>query len=237
MAHPTGYHRAMYLDALSFLEDEREGWRAFEALDELTDDQLTPGLDAVHGWSGRDVMAHPSAWQEQAGDWTIAEWTSLGSVTSRSATPVFSEATSVAFGRIPAFTTQLTPNLESVHGWSGRDLMAHLIAWLELAVTVAKELAINESSPSKVAADADWDARGDAINEEIRQAWLALPMDEVRQRFRTIPGELRGYLTVVPEARWLKNADYEEFFLTETIDHYEAHADDLAAVLASAGRS
>ena len=170
MADPTGYHRAMYLDALSFLEDEREGWRAFEALDELTDDQLTPSL-------------------------------------------------------------------ESVHGWSGRDLMAHLIAWLELAVTVAKELAINESSPSKVAADADWDARGDAINEEIRQAWLALPMDEVRQRFRTIPGELRGYLTVVPEARWLKNADYEEFFLTETIDHYEAHADDLAAVLASAGRS
>ena len=51
-------------------------------------------------------------WQEQAGHWTIAEWTTLGSVTSRSATPVFSEATSVAFGRIPAFTTQLTPNLD-----------------------------------------------------------------------------------------------------------------------------
>ena len=31
-------------------------------------------------------------------------------------------------------------------------------------------------------------------------------MDEVRARFRTSPGELRGYLTVVPESRWLKNA-------------------------------
>jgi hypothetical protein len=160
----------MYLDALSFLEDERDGWRPFEALDELTDEQLA----------------------------------------------------------VP---------LEGAHGWSGRDLMAHMVAWLELALTVARELAVNEASPSKIAADADWDARGDEVNEEIRLAWLALPMDEVRSRFRTIPGELRGYLTVVPEARWIKNAEYEDFFLTESIDHYEAHADDLAAVLASAGRA
>jgi len=160
----------MYLDALSFLEDERDGWRAVEALDELTDEQLA----------------------------------------------------------VP---------LEGAHGWSGRDLMAHLVAWLDVALAVARELAVNESSPAKVRADVDWDARGDEINEEIRLAWLALPMDEVRQRFRTVPGELRGYLTVVPESRWLKNAEYEEFFLTETIDHYEAHADDLGAVLASAGRA
>jgi DinB family protein len=158
----------MYLDALSFLEDERDGWRAIEALDELTDEQLAVSL-------------------------------------------------------------------EDAHGWSGRDLMAHLVAWLDVALTVARELAVNESSPAKVQADADWDARGDEINEEIRLAWLALPMDEVRRRFRTVPGELRGYLTVVPESRWLKNPEYEEFFLTETIDHYEAHAADLAAVLDSAG--
>jgi hypothetical protein len=158
----------MYLDALSFLEDERDGWRAFEALDELSDEDLS----------------------------------------------------------VP---------LEAAHGWSGRDLMAHMIAWLELGLTVARELAVNETSPAKLEADADWDARGDEINEEIRVAWLAYPMDEVRRRFRTVPGELRGYLTVVPETRWIKNSEYEEFFLTETIDHYEAHADDLAAVLGAAG--
>ena len=33
-------------------------------------------------------------------------------------------------------------------------------------------------------------------------------MDEVRERFATVPGELRGYLTVVPETRWLKHADH-----------------------------
>jgi len=51
-------------------------------------------------------------WKEDAGHWTVAEWTALDSVTSRSAAPVFSDATSQAFGRIPAFTTQLTPNLD-----------------------------------------------------------------------------------------------------------------------------
>ncbi len=159
----------MYLDALSFLEDERDGWRPYEVLAELTDAELSSPLEAAHGWSGR-------------------------------------------------------------------DLMAHLAGSLELALEVARELAMGETSPAKVAADADWDARGDDINEEIRLTWLALPMDEVRRRYRTVPGELRGYLTVVPETRWLKNAEYEEFFLTETIDHYEAHLDDLAAVLAAAGR-
>ncbi len=156
----------MYLDALSFLEDERDGWRAYEALDELSDAELAPQLD-------------------------------------------------------------------SVHGWSGRDLMAHLVAWQEVALQVAQELALRDTSQAKIAADADWDLRADAINEEIRLTWLALPMDEVRRRFRTVPGELRGYLTVVPETRWLKSAEYEEFFLSETIDHYEGHLDDLAAVLAS----
>jgi hypothetical protein len=158
----------MYLDALSFLEDERDGWRPFEALDSLSDDQL--------------AVALPGA-----------------------------------------------------HGWAGRDLMSHLIAWLEHGLAVARELAVGPSSPIKAAGDADWDARADAINEEIRLTWRALPMDEVRQRFRTVPGELRGYLTVVPEARWIKSAEYEEFFLTETIDHYDEHAADLAAVLAAAG--
>ncbi len=51
-------------------------------------------------------------WQQGAGRWAIAEWTSLGSVSSRSAVPVFSEATGEAFGRVPAFATQLAPNLD-----------------------------------------------------------------------------------------------------------------------------
>jgi hypothetical protein len=98
----------------------------------------------------------------------------------------------------------------------------------------ARELALRETSATKVQSDTDWDARGDAWNEEIRIAGLALPMDEVRSHFRLIPGELRGYLTVVPETRWLKNTEYENFFLNETTDHYAAHMADLAAVLAAA---
>ena len=156
----------MYANALEFLEDERDAWRPYEALLALSD-------------------------------------------------------------------ADLSAPLAGAHGWSGRDLMAHLTYWQEVAMTVATELSLRETSPIKVAADADWDARGDEINEEIRVAALELPLDEVRSHFRLVPGELRGYLTVVPETRWLKNTEYENFFLNETTDHYEAHLADLAAVLAA----
>ena len=154
----------MYLNALEFLEEERDAWRPYEALLELSDELLSVPLDAAHGWSGR-------------------------------------------------------------------DLMGHLTYWLEHALIVAKELAVGESSPAKERADREWDVRGDAINDELVLEWRQMPMTEVRERMMTVPGELRGYLTVVPEARWIKDADYLRFFLDETTDHYAAHASDLQAVL------
>jgi hypothetical protein len=157
----------MYLNALEFLEEEREAWRPFEALNELRDDQLSEPLDGAHGWSGR-------------------------------------------------------------------DLMGHLTHWLEHALAVAKELAVGETSPTREEADRDWDRRGDAVNDELVIEWAKLPMAEVRRRFRDVPGELRGYLTVVPESRWLKHAEHLRFFLTEMTEHYGSHAADLEAVLAAA---
>ena len=156
----------MYLNALEFLESEREGWRPFEALDGLTD-------------------------------------------------------------------AQLDAEIEGAHGWTGRDLVSHLVAWQASATEVAKELAIGPESPTKARLDSEWAARGDPINEDIQMEWRALPMAEVRRRLRTVPGGLRGSLTVAPEARWLKRADYLRFFLDETIDHYADHVTDLEAVLGS----
>jgi hypothetical protein len=157
----------MYLDSLEFLEEEREAWAPFEALADLSDEQLT----------------------------------------------------------VP---------VAGAHGWSGRVLMGHLLAWQEVALGVATELAVNESSPRKAQADADWDARGgEVVNAEIDATWAALPMAELRERFRTLPGQLRGYLTVVPETRWLKHPDNQHFFHDETTAHYEEHRSDLEAVLAA----
>jgi len=157
----------MYIDSLEFLDEEREAWQPFEALDTLTDAQL-----AV----------------EQAG----------------------------------------------AHGWSGRDLMGHLVAWQEIALAVAKELAVNEASVTRRRSDEEWASRGDEMNDTMVAEWRQLPMDEVRQRFRMVPGELRGYLTVVPESRWLKHPQHLKFFLTETTNHYAAHQADLEAILAGA---
>jgi hypothetical protein len=158
----------MYTDALSFLEDERDAWRPYEALSQLSDEQLDKPVDAAHGWSGR-------------------------------------------------------------------DLMGHLVTWQLLSLDVAKELAIGERSPSHERADADWEARGaDVVNAEAEAHWRARPIDEVRQEFARVAGELRGFLTVVPETRWVKNADQQRFFYEETTEHYEDHKADLAAILDAA---
>jgi hypothetical protein len=157
----------MYLNALEFLEEEREAWRPYEALDGLSDEQLEVPIDEAHEWSGR-------------------------------------------------------------------DLIAHLVAWQENALEVAKELAVSETSEVKERSDREWDERGDAMNLDIQVEWRALPMDEVRRRLREVPGELRGYLTVVPESRWVKHTDHLRFFVDETIDHYADHTADLEAILEAA---
>jgi hypothetical protein len=157
----------MYLDALEFLEEERDAFRPYEVLADLPDDRV-------------DV-------------------------------PV-----------------------AGAHDWTGRDLMSHMAAWLEAALEVAKELAVGPRSATKARLDREWDERGDAINLDIQVEWRAMPIEEVRRRFRTVPGELRGHLTVVPEIRWLKDADMLQFFLDETIDHHADHRNDLAAILEAA---
>lgn len=160
----------MYLDGLSFLEDERDAWRPFEALLDLSDAELERPVDGAHGWSGR-------------------------------------------------------------------TLMGHMIAWQLVALDVAKELAVSETSRTKALADADWDERGgEVVNAEIDARWAARPLAEVRDEFRRVGGELRGFLTVVPETRWIKNADHQRFFVDETLDHYEEHRPDLEAILGAAGR-
>ena len=160
----------MYTDALSFLEEERDAWRPFEALDTLTDEELERPVEAAHGWSGR-------------------------------------------------------------------DLMGHLVHWQILALDVAKELAVGDRSPTKIAADADFETRGDVVvNAEVDALWRGKSIQEVREEFSTVAGQLRGFLTVVPEVRWVKDPDYQRFFYEETIEHYADHERDLAAILAAAGR-
>ena len=108
--------------------------------------------------------------------------------------------------------------------------MAHLVAWQQVALDVAKELAVGEASPRKSRADADWEARGgDVVNAEIQRHGPGGRSAEVRAEFGRVSGELRGYLTVVPEARWIKNADQQRFFIDETLDHYDEHRRDLEA--------
>jgi hypothetical protein len=130
---------------------------------------------------------------------------------------------------------QLSVPVAGAHGWPGRQLMGHLLAWQKVALQIATELAVNETSPTIARVDADWETRGgDVVNAELETTWAAIPMADLRETFRTQPGELRGYLTVVPESRWLKNAAHLRTLQGETTAHYEEHRADLDAVLAAA---
>jgi hypothetical protein len=105
-----------------------------------------------------------------------------------------------------------------------------------VALDIAKELALGETSPTAARIDADWEARGgEAVNADIQAQWAARPLPDVRDEFRQVGGELRGFLTVVPEARWIKNAAFQKTFIDETLDHYDEHGGDLEAILAAAG--
>src|SRR5436853_773051 len=100
VAAATGYDARMYLDALSFLEDERDAWRPYEALAKIPDERLDRPVEAAHGWSAR-------------------------------------------------------------------DLIAHMVGWQQLALTIARELAVNETSPELARINAEWDAGGDAMNARM----------------------------------------------------------------------
>jgi hypothetical protein len=55
---------------------------------------------------------------------------------------------------------QLAVAVDDAHGWSGRDPIAHMLAWQGPSPRAAKELAVNDTSPTDARVDADWDARG-----------------------------------------------------------------------------
>lgn len=161
----------VYTDALEFLEEEREAWAPFEALEGLPDADFERATDP--GGPG--------------------------------------------------------------HGWSGRDLAGHLVAWQLSLLSVVKELAMGETSPTLEAWGTQPDYDMDALNARWLAEWRARPLAEVRQQLHDVPGELRGYLTVVPESRWLKHPRHLQVVLDDTLDHYADHAAELAAILAAGG--
>jgi hypothetical protein len=130
---------------------------------------------------------------------------------------------------------ELDEPIPAAHDWSGRDLIAHLVGWLGDALDVAHELERGASSPARERSRRAFAARGDEINAEIQASWRGLPLDEVRRRMRDVPDELRRAMTVVPASSWDADPGNLQFFEIYTIEHYEDHIADLAAVLAAAG--
>ncbi len=122
------------------------------------------------------------------------------------------------------------------HGWSGRDLLVHMLAWRQISLDVARDLALGETSATWRRVTDAWNDGSDALNARLFDEWRDVPIEEIRRRSEALPGELRGYLTVVPETRWIKNAEMQGFFAENTLEHDEEHLPDLQAILALADR-
>lgn len=117
------------------------------------------------------------------------------------------------------------------HGWSARDLLAHLVGWHEVATEVAIELQTSAISPRKADADAAWEARGDELNDEIREAWAGLSAEDFRTRARRARADLIAALLVAPRANWWESDEYFAYFLSELQEHYADHRAALDMVL------
>jgi hypothetical protein len=129
---------------------------------------------------------------------------------------------------------ELDRPIPAAHDWSGRDLIAHLVAWLGDAVDAARELAVYEESEAIERSRREFAARGDEVNAEIQATWRVLPLAEVRRRLHETPAELREALAVAPESRWIDNADQLRFFRVYTIVHYADHYPELDAIVGAA---
>ena len=123
--------------------------------------------------------------------------------------------------------------MRAAHDWSGRDLAAHLVGWLGDAIEVARELAVGDRSEARDRSRQAFAARGDQINAEIQAAWRGLPVAEVRRRLHEIPAHLRAALPLVPQARWDADPANLRFIHIYTVEHYQEHLADLAAILAA----
>jgi hypothetical protein len=131
---------------------------------------------------------------------------------------------------------ELDAPIAAAHGWSGRDVIAHVVAWLDDAIEAARELDAGRGGEARERSRAVFAARGDEINAEIQATWSDIPIAEVRTRARSVLRELRALLASLPAARWSDSPDDVRFFHVYTVEHYAEHVADVEAIVMAAGK-
>ena len=143
---------------------------------------------------------------------------------------------------------ELEQPVEGAHGWSGRDLMGHLLTWQLLSLDVAKELALGEHRggppgvrPRRRRAARLPDRRArDALAQERRPAALLLRGDDraLRRPRGGSGGHPRGRGTGVTEGAGPRpdgDAAGEPVSDLTLADVLAAAAEDLDGVIAATG--
>lgn len=117
--------------------------------------------------------------------------------------------------------TGLTPaqltKPDTVGTWSGRDLIAHIAAWEEIAIDVIEQM--EDGGPEEWPNDDDEII--DAFNAELLEPFDGMSLDEVRQRHEEIHFTLMSYAESAQSLR-------PDIILGVTTEHYDVHADDFS---------
>jgi Tfp pilus assembly protein PilF/peroxiredoxin len=119
------HDRATFRSEVSTLLSD---WRSIDTAEflitaiEVTRDRNPTALTTVRfdlagaakaGWRAERLGHWRMRWQKSAGGvWQITEWITVDHLRSRTAVPVFTEATEAALGRNPSFQRQLVPGLD-----------------------------------------------------------------------------------------------------------------------------
>ncbi|MDX2141085.1 MAG: ClbS/DfsB family four-helix bundle protein [Chloroflexota bacterium] len=106
-----------------------------------------------------------------------------------------------SWNELQAYLNTLTPaqidGPTDAAGWTVKDHVMHLAVWEDSinALLEGRSRAENSGVPQDV-----WDSHDfDAINEVIRQQFVALPYDDVQQRFQSVHETLLGKLAAMSD--------------------------------------
>jgi hypothetical protein len=107
----------------------------------------------------------------------------------------------------------------TIGAWSGRDVLAHIIGWEEVAIDVIEAMEAGEPE--------EWpEVEGeelDAFNEELIEPFRDLPLADFRQQADDIHFRL---MDLAERARTIR----PDTVLGVTAEHYAEHIDDLRAL-------
>jgi hypothetical protein len=105
-------------------------------------------------------------------------------------------------------------------GWSVKDILAHLAAWLREGASALESLAQGERAAPENLNDDDVDAR----NARFVEQWRDASVQEVQTELHLAKDAFARAVRALPQERFLEGEAARRIVCEEGIDHFSEHA-------------